>query len=109
MPDCLGTLSSTLCQISALKEAIGYVYDNTIFLKWGILNVPLCSIFVPFHFYLIMTLVVPCFMVLLIFALGNFKIGASKPIFMDSGSPGREGGSCVRGHGLLSLLSLYCF
>ena len=23
VPDCLGTLSSTLCQISALKEAIG--------------------------------------------------------------------------------------
>ena len=33
---------------------------DTIFLKWGILNVPFCSIFVPFHFYLIMTLVVPC-------------------------------------------------
>ena len=90
LPDCLGTLSSTLCQISALKEAIGYfVYDmyNSIFLKWGILNVPLCSIFVPFPFYLIMTLVVPClhnysmFMVLLIFALVNFKIGATKPIF----------------------------
>ena len=92
MPDCLGTLSSTLCQISALKEAIGsYVYDNTIFLKWGILNVPFCSIFVPFLFYLIMTLVVPClhnmFMVLLIFALGNFNINAMKPIFLDSGSP----------------------
>ena len=47
-----------------------------------------------------MTLVVhvPClhnmFMVLLIFALGNFNIGAMKPIFLDSGSPG--GGSCVR-------------
>ena len=26
---------------------------NTIFLKWGILNVPFCSIFVPFHFNLI--------------------------------------------------------
>ena len=61
VPDCLGTLSSTLCQISALKEAIGqYVYDISIFLKWGILNVPFCSIFVPFHFYLVMTLVVPC-------------------------------------------------
>ena len=61
VPDCLGTLSSTLCQISALKEAIGsYVYDNTIFLKWDVLNVPFCSIFVPFHFYLIMTLAVPC-------------------------------------------------
>ena len=56
--DCLGTLSSTLCQISALKEAIGYyVYDISIFLKWGILNVLFCSIFVPFHFYLVMTLV----------------------------------------------------
>ena len=55
LPDCLGTLSSTLCQIAALKEAIGYyVCDNTIFLKWGIVNVPFCSIFVPFHFYLIM-------------------------------------------------------
>ena len=78
MPDCLGTLSSTLCQISALKEAVGsYVYDNTIFLKWGILNVPFCSIFVPFYFYLILTLIVPCleniFMVLLISVLGNFN------------------------------------
>ena len=56
--------------------------------------------FVPFHFYLIMTLVVPClhnmFMVLLIFALGIFKIGATKPIFLDSGSPRGEGGcACV--------------
>ena len=51
VPDCLGTLSSTLCQISALRYAIGeYVYDNTIFLKWGILNVPFCSIFVPFQY-----------------------------------------------------------
>ena len=75
-----------------------YVYDNTIFLKWGISNVPFCSIFVPFHFYLIMTLqlFVPCvhnmFMVLLIFALGNFNIGATKPIFLDSGSPRGGGG-----------------
>ena len=98
-------------EISALKEAIGsYVYDNTIFLKWGISNVPFCSIFVPFHFYLIMTLVVPCLdnilMVLLISALAT--IGATKPIFLDSGSPrGGGGGSCVRGHGLLSLYSSY--
>ena len=74
MPDCLGTLSSTLCQISALKEAIGsYVYES-------------------------LTLVVPClhnmFMVLRIFALGNFNIGATKPIFLDSGSP--RGGGFVR-------------
>ena len=30
------------------------------------------------------------FMVLLIFALGNIKIGATKPIFLDSGSPRGE-------------------
>ena len=55
-----------------------------------------------------LTLVVPClhnmFMGLLIFALGNIKIGAMKPIFLDSGSLGRRG-PCVRGHGLLSLYS----
>ena len=98
LPDCLGTLSSTLCQISALKEAIdSSVCDDTIFLKWGIVNVPFCSIYVPFHFYLFMTLVVPCldniFMVLLISALA--KIGATKPIFLDSGSPGRGVLVCV--------------
>ena len=57
------------------------------FLKWGILDVPFCSIFVPFHFYLIMTLVVLCldniFMVLLISALA--KNGATKPIFLEGG------------------------
>ena len=47
------------------------------------------------------------FMVLLIFALGNFKIGGTKPIFLDSASPRGEGGSCVCGHGLLSLYSSY--
>ena len=47
------------------------------------------------------------FMVLLIFALGNFKIGATKPIFLDSGSLGGRGVSCVRGHVLLSLYSSY--
>ena len=55
----------------------------------------------PLHFYLIMTLVVQClhnmFMVLLIFALGNFNIGATKPIFLDSGSP-RGGGGFVRAY-----------
>ena len=75
----------------------------------GILNVPFCSIFVPFHFYLIMTLDVPCldniFMVLLISALA--KIGATKPIFLDFGSPRGGGGLCVCGHGLLSLYSSY--
>ena len=55
----------------------------------------------PFYFYLITTLVVPCLenivMVLLISALGNFKIGATKPIFLDSGSPRKGGGvhACV--------------
>ena len=56
--------------------------------------------FVPFHFSLIMTLVVPCldniFMVLVISALAT--IGATKPIFLDSGS---------LMHGLLSLHSAY--
>ena len=42
-------------------------------------------------------------MVLLISVLA--KIGGTKPIFLDFGSPGGEGG--VRGHGLLSLYSLY--
>ena len=89
LPDCSGALFSPLCQISALKVLIGeYIYDNTIFLKWGILNVPFCSMFVPFHFSRIMTLVVPCldsiFMVLLISALA--KIGAMKPKILDSGS-----------------------
>ena len=68
-----------------MEDAVGYyVQDISIFLKWGISNVPFRSIFVPFHFYLIMTLVVPCldniFMVLLISELA--KIGATKLIFM---------------------------
>ena len=72
-----------------------------IFLKWGILNVPFCSVFVPFHFYLIMALVVPClhnmFMVLLNFALGNITIGATKPIFWILVPLGGGGGvrACV--------------
>ena len=67
----------------------------------GYFYVPFCSIFVPFHFYLIMTLVVPClhdinmFMLLRMFALRNITIGATKPIFLDSGSP-RGGGGFVR-------------
>ena len=60
-------------------------------------------------FYLVMTLVVPyldnIFMVLLISELT--KIGVTKPIFLDSGSPRGEGGLCVRGHGLLSLYCSY--
>ena len=75
-----------------------YGLAGLIFLKWGISNVPFCSIFVPFHFYLIMTLVVPCldsiFMVFLISALA--KIGAMKPYFLDSGFPwGRWVRACV--------------
>ena len=48
-------------------------------------------------------LVVPClhnynmFMVLLIFALGNFKIGATKPILLDFGSPRGDGGRACMG------------
>ena len=44
-------------------------------------------------------------MVLLISELA--KIGVTKPIFLDSGSPRGRGGACVRGHGLLSLYSSY--
>ena len=78
-----------------MEEATGYyVYDISIFLKWVVSNVPFCSIFVPFHFYLVMTLVVPyldnIFMVLLISELA--KIGATKPIFLDSGSTWGDGG-----------------
>ena len=55
---------------------------------------PFCSIFVPFHFYLVMTLVVPCldniFMALLISELA--KIGAMKPIFWILVPLGRRGG-----------------
>ena len=55
-----------------------------------------------------MTFVVPCldniFMVLLISVFAT--IGATKPIFLDSGSPRGEGGLCMRGHGH-GLLSLY--
>ena len=56
VPDWLGTLSSTLCQISALKEAIGHVclWQHHIsqmgYFKCTILfNISM----VPFHFYLI--------------------------------------------------------
>ena len=55
-----------------------------------------------------MTLVVPrldnIFMVLLIAELA--KIGSTKPIFLDFGSPRGRGG-VVHGHGLLSLYSSY--
>ena len=51
------------------------------------------------------------FMVLLIFALGNINIGATKKkifwILVPLGGEGGGGGSCVRGHGLLSLYSSY--
>ena len=56
-----------------------------------------------------MTLVVPCldniFMVLLISALGNFKIGATKPIFLDSGSP--RGGKGARG--VRACMGMVCY
>ena len=44
-------------------------------------------------------------MVLLISELA--KIGATKPFFLDYGSPRGVGGMCMRGHGLLSLYSSY--
>ena len=36
----------------------------------GILNVPFSPIFVPFHFYLVMTLVVPCLNLVNIYIYG---------------------------------------
>ena len=55
LPDYLGTFSSALCQIWALEEAIGYsVYDISLFLKWGISNVPFCSILNIYHFIFIL-------------------------------------------------------
>ena len=48
-----------------------------------------------------MTLVVPSldlhniFMVLLIFALGNIKLGATKPVFLDSVSPRGRVRACM--------------
>ena len=55
--------------------------------------------FVPFHFYLVMTLVVPCLDNIYIYGLlisELAKIGVTKPIFLDSGSPrGEWRGSCV--------------
>ena len=67
-----------------MEEAIGYsVYDISLFLKWGISNVPFCSIFVPFQFYLVMTLFVPSlaniFTVLLVFEV--VKIGVTNLFF----------------------------
>ena len=44
-------------------------------------------------------------MVVLISALA--KIGARKPIFLDSGSPRGKGGSCMHGRDLLSLYSSF--
>ena len=41
------------------------------------------------------------FMVLLIFARGNFSIGATKPIFLDSGSP--------RGEGVRACVGMVCY
>ena len=56
-----------------------------------------------------MTLVVPClhnmFLVLLIFALGNIEIGATKPIFLDSGSPRGEGGGV---HACVGMVFYHC-
>ena len=41
------------------------------------------------------------FMLLLIFALGNFNIGSRKPLFLDSGSP--------RGGGVRACMGMVCY
>ena len=78
-----------------------YGDDICIFLKWCILNVPFCSIFVPFQFYLVMILVADKYSA--VFWISKLtRNGATKPIFLDSGSPkggGGGGGSCVGGCG----------
>ena len=76
----------------------------------GILNVPFCLIFVPFYYFLVMTLVVPCldniFMVLLISELA--KNGATKPIFFYSGSSrGRGGFMHVWARFVINILFIY--
>ena len=65
-------------------------------------NVPFCSIFVPFNFYLVITyaLVVPCLddiFIMLLLISKVAKIGATKPIFLDSGFPRGRGGACMCG------------
>ena len=107
--DCLGTLSSTLCQISAFEGGNWVIclwqhYISTMgYFKCTILF-NICTISF-LSYYDIGTLVVPCldniFMVLLISALGNFNIGATKPFFLDSGSP--------RGGGVHSCLGMVCY
>ena len=71
------------------------------FLKWVILNVPFYSIFVPFHFYLVMTLVVSSLILDNIF-VGFADLRSSKNwcnetfFFLDSGSlRGGEGLVCA--------------
>ena len=51
-PDYLGTFSSTLCQIWSLEEAILW-QQHISKMHMGIVNVLFCSIFVPFHFFLL--------------------------------------------------------
>ena len=86
-----------------ITSAYNYVHDISQFLKWGISNVPFCSIFVPFHYFLVMALIVPSLDNILTVLLGSerVKIGMMKPIFLDSASPRGRGGSCVCGQGLL--------
>ena len=126
----LGTYSSAFCHIWALKKAfeknnkcqrepkiwvldaciwlamqLGSIYDISIFLKWGILNVPFCSIFVSFHFYLVMALVVPCLenIFMVCWSLNLQKLVRWNLFFWILVPLRGEGGSCMRGHGLLSL------
>ena len=67
-------------------------YDISIFLKWGILNVPFCSIFVPFHFFLVMTLVVPYLDKIYIYGFADLctcKKWCDENFFLDSGTSRR--------------------
>ena len=59
---------------------MGSMFMTSAYLKWG----TICSIFVPFHFYLVLTMAVQSLgnilMILLISELA--KIGVMKPIFL---------------------------
>ena len=110
LPDCLEPLSSTLCQISALEEAIGYyVYGHgiSIFLKWEYFKCTILLNICTFSFLSCYDIGCTCldniFVVLLISELA--KIGVTKPFYLDSGLPGGEGGLCMHGHGVFSLYS----
>ena len=80
--------------------------------KMGYFKCTFCSIFVPFRFYLVMTLIVPCLDLDNIYIYARFSWSLNlqtlvrQNLFFLILVPLR-GGLCMRGHGLLSLDSSY--